>query len=634
MFHKQIINVICLYIRKNVMVDNTNSQTEENNRNPEESSFKAKVGDYWAKFKVFAATRKSRLLQLILIPLALPLILFISVPLDIYAHNQAEFVFSFSDAVGGLIMLFVLLALVMATVLFVLPQKAYKIVLYVFIAIEFLFFFQGTYLNSFLFSLTGDDGNWSAFGWTDAKTIIFVILDFLVWAGVIAGIVVLSLRPDKKGYIRLVSLVMVVIVIATQVMNFIVLPISYNTVFDSYSSREEKNGKFHSLTTSNLTTVSEENNVFYFIIDRFDELFAEKAYDVDDEVFDGLTGFTWFKDNVALYGHTFPSVSYLMSNVRHNSDELREKNLDSVYKNNTPLTELYKNGYEINLFTEPYYAYNYNGNSFPDNPADPDYYKVSNFSAGTYKAERKIELSCNLTCRALYRCLPSLLKPIVKDIGLNAKSSNGCVDFYGDDGSPFYDSANKNVIRKVKNADFDVNGKKRFSMVHIVGCHSLNEHSTKKQVTRIVKESFKVVYEYIDNLKEKGLYDNATIIITGDHGDGKPNYLGTLTRPLRTALFVKPANSDSSPLKTSLAQVSHEDLWPTIMKSEGVDSGYAQQKGVFDYAENETRTRRHVHQTWESSSLDEYYYEITGPSTDIDNWKITETKHFDRHLMD
>ena len=103
--------------------------------------------------------------------------------------------------------------------------------------------------------------------------------------------------------------------------------------------------------------------------------------------------------------------------------------------------------------------------------------------------------------------------------------------------------------------------------------------------------------------------------------------------PRLTALFVKKSgDGGDTPLKISAAQVSHEDIWGTIVKSEGIAADYGD--SVFDIAEGENRERRYVWQTYMASSLDQYVYRITGAAKDFSNWEQESHVHYDKCLTD
>jgi len=50
---------------------------------------------------------------------------------------------------------------------------------------------------------------------------------------------------------------------------------------------------------------------------------------------------------------------------------------------------------------------------------------------------------------------------------------------------------------------------------------------------------FHIVYEYLDQLKQLGMYENSTIIIFGDHGARKND-----TKPLEHAIVTAPFRSN------------------------------------------------------------------------------------------
>ena len=90
----------------------------------------------------------------------------------------------------------------------------------------------------------------------------------------------------------------------------------------------------------------------------------------------------------------------------------------------------------------------------------------------------------------------------------------------------------------------------------------------------------RIITNFIEALKEKGLYDQTTIIIPADHGwENRYNPM----------LLIKPANS-TGPYQVSHAPVSYiEDFAPTVLSIIG--DKYTTQKTVFDYSEDEIRTR-------------------------------------------
>jgi predicted AlkP superfamily pyrophosphatase or phosphodiesterase len=129
--------------------------------------------------------------------------------------------------------------------------------------------------------------------------------------------------------------------------------------------------------------------------------------------------------------------------------------------------------------------------------------------------------------------------------------------------------------------------------------------------------SMKIVYEYISQLQELGKYDDATIIITADHGHNTELYddEGNITGISVPIMFIKKSGETSEVIKESSAPVSHEDLMPTIEKAAGIAVG---ERTIDDITEDEDRTRIF------RICKDEIYrkYEIIGDVYDINNWKL------------
>jgi hypothetical protein len=125
--------------------------------------------------------------------------------------------------------------------------------------------------------------------------------------------------------------------------------------------------------------------------------------------------------------------------------------------------------------------------------------------------------------------------------------------------------------------------------------------------------AFKIIYEYIDQLKQLGLYDDATIIITGDHG---MLHGDNVERPSLVGLFVKPAGSSGAPLAISEAPVCPDELAATVMEGLlGSAEGYG--RTYFDVKEGDQVTREYI------SDLKKYV--ITGDGRDFENWEYVGT---------
>lgn len=126
-----------------------------------------------------------------------------------------------------------------------------------------------------------------------------------------------------------------------------------------------------------------------------------------------------------------------------------------------------------------------------------------------------------------------------------------------------------------------------FILQHLRGVHppyNIDENGKSLQnatLEQSAKGYFLMVEEYLRQMKDLGVYDNSTIIITADHGSG---------RDTQIIYFIKEAGKRQDAMQISTAPISNKDLIPTILASIGEDySSFG--KSIYDFGENEMRER-------------------------------------------
>lgn len=573
--------------------------------------------------KFFSAERKSRALLSALVALSLSLILFIVAPLDIFGNNLEEFNFSFSDFALILSLLAVANAVLVFCLLFFIPRKGYRVTLAILIATGLLLVIQQNFLNFNMTSLPGDNIASELPVWQ-------IVVDGIIWLGGYALAVYLVKRKDDKGRIKFTAVILAVMLFAMEFVSAFTVVISSPALFTDKMDR--MGDGFEVLTVKNYTDIAANNNVFYFVVDRFDEEYAEDAYTEDKSVFNDLDGFTWYQDHTANYGHTFPGVANMLTNRVYTAEFSREEYLNEAYKGDIPLKTLSEKGYTVNLYTQPYYACTEAQNL----PA----YVSNKGKVVSVKTAKKSLLSFKMAYYSLYRGLPLIFKKFLT-VGSTAEM-NSLTIFNGEiDGGIYegYDSDTREAYRAINGKEITTaDSKKQFSFIHFEGCHDTEYDETwgksgRRDVIVSVKNSFAIIKKYIAAMKEKGVYANATIIITGDHSFAHNDFKNIL-EPRLTALFVK-KSGDTGAFKTSKAQTAHNDIWATIFDSEHIDKsglGEGYRTSVFDIDENVKRTRTMIWHTF-ALDCDEYYWEINGSGADFSNWIETDHKHYQKFVM-
>jgi len=336
---------------------------------------------------------------------------------------------------------------------------------------------------------------------------------------------------------------------------------------------------YHVLTFGNLNKLGSKHNVVYFVIDRFDWEYYEWARDRAPEIFYNLDegGFTFYNDAISLYPRTFPSIAYMITGIKNDFSMSRAQYFEAAYSKSEYIRRLYNDGYNINIYTDSYYGY-----------INASY--MANYAA-------------------------------------NAKPVQNTQKAYRTDMRDIYNYITQSGLHIGEN-------EKGYSFIHLSGTHppqlydeNFNplpeDSSLVTNSTHGMKLSFKIINYYIDEMKRLGVYDNATIIITGDHCSIGSDYDVPLRYAHVTPLFVKPASTAGGKLQVSSAPVTHEDIFPTILKSENITGASDFGKAVFDIPTDEVRERFYYFQKLNTyTDYDMVIFAINGKAADYGNWKI------------
>ena len=146
--------------------------------------------------------------------------------------------------------------------------------------------------------------------------------------------------------------------------------------------------------------------------------------------------------------------------------------------------------------------------------------------------------------------------------------------------------------------------------------------------------SLGIVEEYISQLKDLGVYDQSTIVITADHGVWPWNNarLDKTTSPI---LLVKPAGADSTqPLQTSEVPTGHIDLPATLEWAVGAwDGSAADELGsssvmasstpVFEVTDDERPRYFYWNNHDGKHDITFVEYKVDGEANDFSDWTFT-----------
>lgn len=324
------------------------------------------------------------------------------------------------------------------------------------------------------------------------------------------------------------------------------------------------------LTGEGLLEVGSERNVIVFLVDRFDMRYVNLVEEDQPGYFDQLKDFTYYDNNVSTYSRTYPAVAAMMSGVMRDfaPNSTAEAYFENAYQSSSLLTTLRKEGYAVRMYTADYYAYR------------------------------------------------------------NARVFRGLVDNIGVDGAEMYDTTgDASLYARLTTEGLSVGtDAKTFTFLHINGTHypyqideNGNAPADKGTPLGGALGSLKLVRTYIEQMKALGVYENSTIIITGDHPDPISDY-NEPTRARPTALFVKRAGK-SHEYEVSSAPLSDMDFMPSLLEEICPDRDFG--TAYWEVAEDALRPRYHYFLLNSKPAGNESVtvYEVTGEAKDFDNWK-------------
>ena len=133
---------------------------------------------------------------------------------------------------------------------------------------------------------------------------------------------------------------------------------------------------------------------------------------------------------------------------------------------------------------------------------------------------------------------------------------------------------------------------------------------------------FRLLQIAFDRMKALGLYEDATIIITADHGNAISD-AAPLQKATRIGLFYKASGSADSPLQVSHAPVSTQNIPATLLKSMGADYS-AYDRPLDEIKEGDEPLRIFYKPVTSKDDYGEYgvnIYHISADASEFSGWK-------------
>lgn len=539
--------------------------------------------------------KKKRFLYVFPILLLYTVTVLIYMPNELYLSNVRDFQFTYGSFLGVILIgsiIFIIIGICGS--IFLATNRQFEIFCYTIFILSFMGYIQGNFLNGALQALDGTKQIWSV----SQKGINLVIWLVVTLGG---GIILFVYRKKLQK---------VICVICTYICLMQIASLLFLIVTTDLSKTDE-----YALTTNAMLELHEDNNVIVFVLDWFDEQIMEKVAAEEPEILNSLTDFTWYQNATSCYAYTNMSIPYLLTGVKWDYEMMEEEYCQYAYASSDFLQTIAEQNYDIGIYTD-------------DNVVDLSVKDiVSNY-------QNVVERKCNFidTMYMIQKCSKYKMAPFaLKEKYWYATSD---LSFLLVNDSAYVTRWDIDFKRDLETTRISIQDRKNrdgaFRFYHLYGAHmpyvmnQEGEYTQKATMIEQAKGCMIIVFEYLEQMKKLGIYEDATIIITADHGQN--TYLSaakvaeeagfeTTSNPI---LFVKEGDEGSKTnMNISLAPVSHEEFIPTVLNAIGIEQ-VGDRRTFKEILENEDRDRFFVH------GINDWFvkYRIDGNVRDIRNWEI------------
>ncbi|MDR2108323.1 MAG: LTA synthase family protein [Coriobacteriales bacterium] len=474
---------------------------------------------------------------------------------DLFITNRSTLPYYLTDVLGIVVLESLIVFAVLTLVLVICRGRFFDYLLSFFFGLLVMLYIQGNWMNIDLGQLTGNAIPWEWY------------LNYALLNSAICVLIMLIPFVLRFLSARIWQAAMVFVPALLIVMQLVSLLTSFSTsgALNTPSPQETY------LSDKGLYEVSVKHNIIVFILDRLDDRYIEQVLLETPDFFAGqLDGFTRYTNNLSTHSRTYPAIINILTGANYHFERPSASFAHDAYQQGRFLPTLHQQGYTNYVYTERNSGY-FDGNELAG--------RADNVETGRLVVDAPAALR-KLTILSFYRYVPHVMKPsfwLSTDTFYDDASYRGEHALYQIDDAAFMANLKQ---QQLKISDDLAGG--AFHFIHLQGSHppfTLYEDGTRARgqsssVTIQTRAALRIVFEYLEQLKQLGLYEDASVVITGDHGYPSEGYTSdwhSLEETVFTGLFYKPSGSSVAPLAVSDAPTNCDSLRSTVLDQAGVD---------------------------------------------------------------
>ena len=111
------------------------------------------------------------------------------------------------------------------------------------------------------------------------------------------------------------------------------------------------------LSKATMFDVSPKQNVVMFLLDRYDNTFADQVLEEDPELWEDFSGFTYYRNFTGSYSRTFPSVNYILTGSKSEYVTQPAEYAEQAWGGQTLVRRIHDAGYGTKIYTDSRYTF-------------------------------------------------------------------------------------------------------------------------------------------------------------------------------------------------------------------------------------------------------------------------------------
>lgn len=432
-------------------------------------------------------------------------------PVDVYIANDSNYWFDLYNIAHILVLVFLALLTVMLAVGVAVRknpvlEKIYYIFLVIMIACTYI---QGSFIEVPYGPLNGENVDWDYYFAENVTSAV-------VWLAIALAILGIAYTYKYEKFSSVANIVMKCLLIVMVISGILSCCMS--------GALERKANK--KATTKNYWTYSKNRNFNILVLDTYDSRVFSKYLnsDVASEVKEQFKDFTYFRDTLGAYTLTDYAINQIMTGERYIAQTSFGEYVEDAYNKSPLINELRDAGWSVNIYTDKL---------MPQREAAD---KIDNVAAVEIKVDNAWKLADVLYHFVMFKHAPT---PLKRFFAIDfSEINNGTGKIISVDGKKITRNENAYYDPVIVNWENDIFYENSFCyddyaeqnvfhMYHLQGIHAPRDLDVNYEKIENESDFYsledegivvnRIVSQWLENLKENGLYDNSIIMIMGDH---------------------------------------------------------------------------------------------------------------------